>query len=118
MRSEAQLVSKVVNWVLPTLLLYLFSRSVDEDKRIIERNFWLLERERERERERRCGGNMGEGFVLSKLGILVAQLESIVHSGSVKPLQPLLCFDLLSDLLSTLDQESKVRSDCLYFHAW
>ncbi|KAH9566013.1 hypothetical protein CY35_04G109200 [Sphagnum magellanicum] len=50
---------------------------------------------------------MGEGFVLSKLGILVAQLESIVHSGSVKPLQPLLCFDLLSDLLSTLDQESK-----------
>jgi hypothetical protein len=101
------------------LLLYLVSRSVDEDKRIIERNFWLKERERERERERDgVGGNMGEGFVLSKLGILVAQLESIVHSGSVKPLQPLLCFDLLSDLLSTLDQESKVRSDCLYFHAW
>jgi hypothetical protein len=116
-RSEAQLVSKVVNWVLRTLLLYLVSRSVDEDKRIIERNFWLLERARERERDG-VGGNMGEGFVLSKLGILVAQLESIVHSGSVKPLQPLLCFDLLSDLLSTLDQESKVRSDCLYFHAW
>jgi hypothetical protein len=59
-RSEAQLVSKVVNWVLRTLLLYLVSRSVDEDKRIIERNFWLLERERERERERVWGEIWGK----------------------------------------------------------
>lgn len=51
---------------------------------------------------------MAEGGELSKLGILVAQLESIVHSGTQKPLQPLICFDLLSDLLSTLEQESKV----------
>jgi hypothetical protein len=69
-RSEAQFVSKVVNWVLRTLLLYLVSRSVDEDKRIIERNFWLLERarERERERERRCGGKYGGRFRVVEAG--------------------------------------------------
>jgi len=65
-RSEAQLVSKVVNWVSRTLLLYLVSRSVDEDKRIIERNFWL--KERERERERRCGGKYGGRFRVVEAG--------------------------------------------------
>ncbi|XP_024396231.1 protein SWEETIE isoform X4 [Physcomitrium patens] len=50
---------------------------------------------------------MADGGGLSELGVLVAQLESVVHSGSQKPLQPLMCFDLLSDLLSTLDRESK-----------
>lgn len=51
---------------------------------------------------------MSDGGGLSELGVLVAQLESVVHSASQKPLQPLMCFDLLSDLLSTLDKESKV----------
>jgi hypothetical protein len=67
-RSEAQLVSKVVNWVLRTLLLCLVSRSVDEVERIIERFFWLLERERERERERRCGGKYGGRFRVVEAG--------------------------------------------------
>lgn len=62
MRSEAQLVSKVVNWVLLTLLLFLVSRSVDEDKRIIERNFCLLER------ERGCGGKYGGRFCVVEAG--------------------------------------------------
>lgn len=56
---------------------------------------------------------MADGGGLSELGVLVAQLESVVHSGSQKPLQPLMCFDLLSDLLSTLDRESKVWCHCL-----
>ena len=55
---------------------------------------------------------MADGGGLSELGVLVAQLESVVHSGSQKPLQPLMCFDLLSDLLSVLDRESKVRRHC------
>jgi len=50
---------------------------------------------------------MAESKGLSELGVLVAQLESVVHSGSHKPLQPLMCFDLLSDLLSTLERASK-----------
>jgi hypothetical protein len=58
----------------------------------------------ERGRERERGGAMADGGGLSELGVLVAQLESVVHSGSQKPLQPLMCFDLLSDL----DRESKV----------
>ena len=52
---------------------------------------------------------MAESKGLSELGVLVAQLESVVHSGSHKPLQPLMCFDLLSDLLSTLERASKVH---------
>lgn len=44
---------------------------------------------------------------LSKLDILVAQLESIVISASLQPPDPLICFDLLSDLLSSLQLHSK-----------
>ncbi|XWS30691.1 hypothetical protein CRYUN_Cryun23aG0008700 [Craigia yunnanensis] len=44
---------------------------------------------------------------LSRFGVLVAQLESIVASASQKSPDSLLCFDLLSDLLSALDDEPK-----------
>lgn len=45
---------------------------------------------------------------LSRFGVLVAQLESIVASAAHKSPDPLLCFDLLSDLISALAEESKV----------
>lgn len=45
---------------------------------------------------------------LSRFGVLVAQLESIVASAVHKPPDPLLCFDLLSDLVSAIDEEPKV----------
>ena len=45
---------------------------------------------------------------LSRFGVLVAQLESIVASASQKSPEPLLCFDLLSDLISAIDEEAKV----------
>ncbi|CAI9110693.1 OLC1v1010761C1 [Oldenlandia corymbosa var. corymbosa] len=48
-----------------------------------------------------------ENVPLSRFGVLVAQLESIVASASHKPPDPLLCFDLLSDLLSAIDEEPK-----------
>ncbi|KAL4197361.1 hypothetical protein AMTRI_Chr04g187950 [Amborella trichopoda] len=44
---------------------------------------------------------------LSRFGVLVAQLESIVASAPQQPPDPLLCFDLLSDLVSFLDDEPK-----------
>ncbi|CAN6482956.1 unnamed protein product [Victoria cruziana] len=48
-----------------------------------------------------------EGVPLSRFGILVAQLESIAKSGNQQPPDPLLCFDLLSDLVSAVDEEPK-----------
>ncbi|KAL4341896.1 hypothetical protein GQ457_08G014460 [Hibiscus cannabinus] len=48
-----------------------------------------------------------ENVPLSRFGVLVAQLESIVASASQKSPDPLLCFDLLSDLLSALDDEPR-----------
>lgn len=44
---------------------------------------------------------------LSEFGVLVAQLESIVASASQQPPEALLCFDLLSDLISAIDEEPK-----------
>ncbi|KAI4352232.1 hypothetical protein L6164_006505 [Bauhinia variegata] len=44
---------------------------------------------------------------LSRFGVLVAQLESIVASAAQQPPEPLLCFDLLSDLTSAIDEETK-----------
>ncbi|XP_057757016.1 protein SWEETIE isoform X1 [Arachis stenosperma] len=44
---------------------------------------------------------------LSRFGVLVAQLESIVASAVHKSPEPLLCFDLLSDLISAIDEDSK-----------
>ncbi|KAK9742494.1 hypothetical protein RND81_03G176900 [Saponaria officinalis] len=44
---------------------------------------------------------------LSRFGVLVAQLESIVASASQQPPDPLLCFDLLSDLISAIVDEPK-----------
>ncbi|KAJ8545864.1 hypothetical protein K7X08_018447 [Anisodus acutangulus] len=44
---------------------------------------------------------------LSRFAVLVAQLESIVASATHKSPDPLLCFDLISDLISAIDQESK-----------
>ncbi|MCD7456258.1 hypothetical protein HAX54_031039 [Datura stramonium] len=44
---------------------------------------------------------------LSRFGVLVAQLESIVASATHKSPDPLLCFDLLSDLISAIAEESK-----------
>jgi hypothetical protein len=45
---------------------------------------------------------------LSRFGVLVAQLESIVASASQKNPDPLLCFEILSDLISAIDEEPKV----------
>lgn len=45
---------------------------------------------------------------LSRFGVLVAQLESIVASAPQQPPDQLLCFDLLSDLISAIDQDTKV----------
>ncbi|XP_063949543.1 protein SWEETIE isoform X2 [Daucus carota subsp. sativus] len=44
---------------------------------------------------------------LSRFGVLVAQLESIVFSAAHKAPDPLLCFDLLSDLISAISEEPK-----------
>ncbi|KAK7304321.1 hypothetical protein VNO77_45189 [Canavalia gladiata] len=44
---------------------------------------------------------------LSRFGVLVAQLESIVASAVHKSPEPLLCFDLLSDLISAIDEDTK-----------
>ncbi|CAN1241010.1 Protein SWEETIE [Linum perenne] len=46
-----------------------------------------------------------ENIPLSRFGVLVAQLESLVASASQKIPDPLLCFDLLSDLISAIDEE-------------
>ncbi|XP_031256681.1 protein SWEETIE-like [Pistacia vera] len=48
-----------------------------------------------------------ENVPLSRFGVLVAQLESIVTSASQQSPDPLLCFDLLSDLISAIDEEPK-----------
>ncbi|KAG8384070.1 hypothetical protein BUALT_Bualt04G0079800 [Buddleja alternifolia] len=48
-----------------------------------------------------------ENVELSRFGVLVAQLESIVASAAHKPPDPLLCFDLLSDLISAIEEEPK-----------
>uniref|UniRef100_A0A6N2LBK1 Clathrin/coatomer adaptor adaptin-like N-terminal domain-containing protein n=1 Tax=Salix viminalis TaxID=40686 RepID=A0A6N2LBK1_SALVM len=46
-----------------------------------------------------------ENVPLSRFGVLVAQLESIGASASQQSPDPLLSFDLLSDLLSAIDEE-------------
>ncbi|GLT71360.1 hypothetical protein SLA2020_433870 [Shorea laevis] len=48
-----------------------------------------------------------ESVPLSRFGVLVAQLESIVASAVQQPPEALLCFDLLSDLISAIDEEPK-----------
>ncbi|XP_073155187.1 protein SWEETIE isoform X2 [Henckelia pumila] len=48
-----------------------------------------------------------ENVPLSRFGVLVAQLESIVASAVHKLPDPLLCFDLLSDLISAIEEEPK-----------
>lgn len=50
---------------------------------------------------------MRENVPLSRFGVLVAQLESLVASASQQSPDPLLCFDLLSDLISAIDEEPK-----------
>lgn len=51
---------------------------------------------------------MRDNVPLSRFGVLAAQLESIVASAAQKSPDPLLCFDLLSDLISAIDEETKV----------
>lgn len=51
---------------------------------------------------------VSESVPLSRFGVLVAQLESIVASAAQQPPEPLLCFDLLSDLISAIEEEPKV----------
>ncbi|KAL6551852.1 hypothetical protein OROGR_008006 [Orobanche gracilis] len=68
-------------------------------------------------------GNVIENAQLSRFGVLVAQLESIVASAAHKPPDPLFCFDLLSDLISAVEEETKDSilmcqrkcEDALYF---
>lgn len=57
--------------------------------------------------------NAIDNVPLSRFGVLVAQLESIVASASQKNPDPLLCFEILSDLISALDEEPKVS---LFLH--
>lgn len=54
-------------------------------------------------------GGGGEPIPLSRFGALVAQLESVVSSARQKPPDALLCFDLLSELSSAIDEAPKVR---------
>ncbi|XP_058082079.1 protein SWEETIE-like [Magnolia sinica] len=51
-----------------------------------------------------------ESVPLSRFGVLVAQLESIVASAPQQPPDALLCFDLLSDLVSVIDDEPKAST--------
>ena len=51
----------------------------------------------------------GEPIPLSRFGALVAQLESVVASARQKTPDALLCFDLLSELSSAIDEAPKVR---------
>ncbi|XP_065854037.1 protein SWEETIE isoform X2 [Euphorbia lathyris] len=48
-----------------------------------------------------------ENVPLSRFGVLVAQLESLVASFSQQSPDALLCFDLLSDLISAITEEPK-----------
>ncbi|KQK18234.1 hypothetical protein BRADI_1g39436v3 [Brachypodium distachyon] len=52
-------------------------------------------------------GAAGDPIPLSRFGALVAQLESVVASARQKPPDALLCFDLLSELSSALDEAPK-----------
>lgn len=61
---------------------------------------------------------VGENMQLSRFGVLVAQLESIVASAAHKPPDPLLCFDLLSDLISAVQEEPKVWDPRAFFSLW
>ena len=58
--------------------------------------------------------NNNNNAPLSQFGVLVAQLESIVASAVHKSPEPLLCFDLLSDLISAIDEDIKVLSLFLF----
>ncbi|XP_010419035.1 PREDICTED: HEAT repeat-containing protein 5B-like [Camelina sativa] len=51
--------------------------------------------------------NAIDNVPLSRFDVLVAQLESIVASASQKNPDPLLCFEILSDLISAIDEEPK-----------
>lgn len=51
---------------------------------------------------------MRDNVPLSRFGVLAAQLESIAASAAQQPPDPLLCFDLLSDLISAIDDGTKV----------
>ncbi|KAK1263806.1 hypothetical protein QJS04_geneDACA011908 [Acorus gramineus] len=48
-----------------------------------------------------------ENVPLSRFGVLVAQLESIAASAPQQPPDPILCFDLLSELVSAINEESQ-----------
>ncbi|XP_010511629.1 PREDICTED: HEAT repeat-containing protein 5B-like isoform X1 [Camelina sativa] len=51
--------------------------------------------------------NAIDNVPLSRFDVLVAQLESIVASASQKNPDPLLCFEILSDLIIAIDEEPK-----------
>ena len=68
-------------------------------------NSWSL-----RKKERMSKNLVRENVPLSRFGVLVAQLESIGASASQQSPDPLLSFDLLSDLLSAIDEEPQVLS--------
>ena len=56
---------------------------------------------------------MRENVPILRFGVLVAQLESIVASAAQQPLDAFLCFDLLSNLISAIDEEPKVTFSLL-----
>jgi hypothetical protein len=51
-----------------------------------------------------------------RFGALLVQLESVVASARQKPPDVLLCFDILSELSSALDEAPKVRCPTSLFH--
>jgi hypothetical protein len=61
--------------------------------------------------KRGVAGAAAEPIPLSRFGALVAQLESVVASARQKPPDALLCFDLLSELSSALDEAPKVATN-------
>ncbi|XP_078444054.1 HEAT repeat-containing protein [Wolffia australiana] len=52
-------------------------------------------------------GGIAVDAPLSRFGVLVAQLESVAASARQQPPDSLLCFDLLSELVSAIDDDSK-----------
>jgi hypothetical protein len=55
----------------------------------------------------------GDPIPLSRFGALVAQLESVVASARQKTPDALLCFDLLSELSSAIDEAPQGPPHCL-----
>lgn len=63
---------------------------------------------RSRRRPTAMARREADAIPLSRFGVLVAQLQSIVVSARQQTPDALLCFDLLSELVSSVEEENKV----------